>query len=276
MFFNQDKFDSDTKEFINDANKNVEISIKFDNDENVTKTFECKTFKAKFDKQIKLPSYIYLKANDTNFEKHIKEITIAKAKSKKSFDDSQKRIENLLNETFREIIDNSNKEILIGAGGKGLSDIIINDSKLDLEKSFKIDHKPQGIELTSYGLGTQKSFIYSLLLGNEIKNTIIAIDELENSMSLNNCKYIIEVLRKKDEQLLITTHSVEVLEEAKNNEIIPIYSNEKKDEKTIPNLYKKLGMAKKDKLIVFVEGKNDIPYFEKAFELVFKNDFKKY
>lgn len=80
---------------------------------------------------------------------------------------------------------------------------------------------------------------------------------------MKNIKELLNKIKQKFCQILITTHSVSVVEVVDQYEITPLY---KDNVKTVTELYSVLGKTD-NTIYVLVEGKTDVPWIKKVIEL---------
>ena len=141
---------------------------------------------------------------------------------------------------------------------------ITGKEQFKYENAVKFSVTSDGIPIESRGSGFQKNLMYALLIGEEYSNVILAIDEIENSLSVNNCNNLISNIQQNINQTLVTTHSKEMLKIKGDADIIPIYNGKYK---TIGNLISSLDEYD-DKIFLLVEGKYDLPWFKKTLKII--------
>lgn len=264
-FFNAEKIDT---KFVRDVTKNVEIGVlfsdEFDNKKFIKKVFKPKSFKYEFVKgdinDLNGLSYIYISPSTVDVKKLISDLAIAKTiESIPSPLISQ--LESLMTTGINQVINSIDQEMIVVGGETTL----IGNPALKIDSALKFDVSSGGIPIEGRGSGYQKNIMYSLLTGSSYQNVIIGIDEIENSLSVNNAKELLNVIKSKFCQSLVTTHSVSIVQVANQYEILPIYN--KNGIKTITELYESLGDKEKD-IYVLVEGKTDVPWIKKGLELI--------
>lgn len=231
-----------------DITKNVEIGVLFsddlDNKRFFKKVFKPKSFKYEFVNgdinDLKGLSYIYISPSTVDVKKLISDLAIAKTiENIPSSIISQ--LESLMNTGINQVIDSIDQEMIVVGGETTL----IGNPALKIDSALKFDVSSNGIPIEGRGSGYQKNIMYSLLTGSNYQNVIIGIDEIENSLSVKNAKELLNVIKSKFCQSLVTTHSVSIVQVANQYEILPIYNN---GIKTITELYESLG----DKKTIFM------------------------
>lgn len=259
-FFNADSLD---KKFIRDINSDVEIGVLTSDNKFVKKVFKPKSFKPEIVKgniqDLNGISFVYISPSTLDVKKIICDLAVAKTMSNIS-NDIKNQIICLMNEQINSIINSIDPEILVVGGDTSL----LGNSNLKLESALKFEVSSNGIPIEGRGSGYQKNLLYSILTGSRYENVIIGIDEIENSLSLNNVKSLMSIIREKFDQTLITTHSVSVIKSVSHYEICPILSN---GVSTVTELYISLGDADSIKYIL-VEGKTDVNWVKKAIDLL--------
>ena len=267
LFFNQDSVD---KFFVRDIEKNVEISVVFDDGKFQNKIFKAKTFK--FDEKssnydetyLSSYKYLFLQANQLDVKKTIIELASSKISIKVS-DDIKESILDTFQECINEVLLSANRDLFVVDDGKI---DIKGEVKLNLESAAKFSVTSTNVPLEGHGSGYQKNLLYSLLVGDSYKNVLLGIDEIENSFSLNNVNSLIGVLKRNFKQLVITTHSSSVVNLFNLSDIIPLARGWKIDLTTVIEL---LGGLGKDKFVV-VEGKTDVLWVTQALFLLGKKE----
>lgn len=260
IFFNQDKID---KSFVRDLTKPVEIGILFN------KVFYKKIYNSSSYKltsttdnisDLDLYKYIYIPISAYDPKGVIAQLSVSKA--------IEKTPKELLEQLKK--ISQSSIDDVIGSVDPKL--LIINNEQTNVigEENFKYDAAikysitSNGIPIEARGSGFQKNLLYALLVGNNYSNVILGIDEIENSLSINNCSSIIRELQSKIGQTLVTTHSKSVLEVSNDSNIIPLYNG---NYDNISKLLDALDKTNK-KIYVLVEGKFDLPWYKRCLNLL--------
>ena len=263
-FFNQESIE---KTFIPDHNSETIISI-MSRGKVYYKKFKKGTYKIEESStnidEIKHLSYIYISAKPFDIVAKIKEFAVVELKSHidpgfllkfKQF--AQVAIDNVINSIDEQLM-------IIDPNLNNIQ----SQEKFEISTTtVKYDIKYDGIELTSHGLGSQKTFMYGLLTKRQYNNVILGIDEIENSLSLSNTKNLINKIKEKFDQTIFTTHSTAVSKEFKVNDILPIYKGSSHN--NLAELIKNLGDANNpNKKFILVEGKTDVIWINKALELL--------
>lgn len=272
IFFNDDKI---MKSFIINPDLNVEISILYKKDvdskiEYLKKIYAPPTYKEKINERkgnfdiIDNIKFVYLRANILDPMKLITELAQSRTINSIPIDIinsikniSQTEINNVISSIGRELLLNNNSQTEI-----------IGTEQLKIDASIKYQISSNGIPIEGRGLGFQKTVIYSLLCNSEYKNTILGVDEIENSISINNVTRLIEIIKSNFKQTIITTHSRNVISVSRNFRIIPRYINEIV---TMEKLFIELDSSNSQKYLL-VEGKTDVSWFEKALEILMIRD----
>ena len=259
-FFNLDTLD---KKYVRDINSNVEIGVLTDDNHFIKKSFKAKTFKSEIVKgdlaNLNDCRYIYISPNTLDIKKLISDLAISKAVSSLT-DETKNAIRTLMDESIQTVIDSIDDDMLIVGGGTTLS----GESILKVESAFKFDIKSDGVPIEGRGSGYQKNVVYSLLTGGTYNNVIIGIDEIENSLSLKNCRDLLRLIKAKFNQTLITTHSVAVVKSVEEFDVSPVFSN---GVSTVAELYQNLGETP-ESIYVLVEGKTDVNWIKKAISIL--------
>ncbi len=260
IFFNYDRIPDIN--LVRDISNDVEIGI-FINGEFFKKTYSGKTKKVSnltnnFDNFPDI-SYVFLKANYADPSKLIADLSVAKT------------IENTPDKITNEILD-----VMIKSGNDVLSTIdpeliVVNKESTELksEPDFRYSNAlkfniqtERGIPLEGRGSGFKKNITYSLLTKGTYTQTILGIDEIENSLSLENASVLLEKLSSKFLQSLVTTHSNKIMEVSQNFSIIPRFTDHVKPLKDLLLSLDSTGNS----YFMLVEGKYDIPWIKKALE----------
>lgn len=276
IFFNDDKI---PKSFVINLDLNVEICILYRKDidskvEYLKKIYAPPSYKEKINERrgdfnvIDSIRFVYLRANSLDPFKLITELAQSRTLNSIPVDIinsikivSQTEINNVISSIGRELLLNNTNNIHTE---------IIGIEQLKIDAAIKYQVNSNGIPMEGRGLGFQKTVIYSLLCNSEYENTILGVDEIENSISINNVSRLIEVIRNNFKQTLITTHSRNVISVARNFRIIPRYLN---DIVTMEKLFVELDSSNSQNYLL-VEGKTDVSWFEKALEILgIRNNF---
>lgn len=266
IFFNQDKID---KSNVRDLKEPVEIGIMFNNSF-YKKEFSGASYKlsSSSDNISDLDSirYIYIPVFSYDVKKVISQLATAKVveKTDKELIDKLKEISN---NAVNEVISSINQEIIV---------IDNNKTKLEGNESFNYDKaigfsiNSNGVPIESRGSGYQKNLMYALLVGRNYDNVILGLDEIENSLSINNVQKMINELYTRIGQTIFTTHSKRIVESIgnTNTSVIPLYSASNK------SLYELLDAldSSDQKHYLIVEGKFDLPWYKQCILLLNKAD----
>lgn len=266
VFFNQEKVD---KIFVRNQNENVKIGIMF-NGKYYFKEYSGTSYKVSNQSDnisdLEGIKYIYIPASTYDVKKLITQLAVAKALSMTD-EETINKLKEISNCAVSEVLSTIDKDLIVVDNTKteieGKEDL-----KYDKALSFVVNSN--GIPIESRGSGYQKNLMYALLIGNTYENVILGIDEIENSLSINNAQRIINELQNKMGQTLLSTHSKRIMETIGNSivNIIPLYTN---NDKSLYELLDALDSADK-KVFIIVEGKYDLPWYKKVVTLLNKND----
>lgn len=259
-FFNSEKIDS---KLVRNSEEDVIIGVLFNVNSNrnfVKKIFKKRTYKLESvvgDFDYSNLMYIYIPTNAPDVKKLINDLALSKT------------MQNISSDIKQSILDVA--EISVGNVLATIDPnmIVVDsttnfaaDSQLKLESAIKFDISTNGISLEGRGSGFHKNVVYALLTGGYYENVIIAIDEIENSLSINNAKTLLNIFKERFLQTLITTHSTSIVKVCDEYELYPILTN---NAKTICELYSSLGGD--EAIYILVEGKTDISWVKKSVEL---------
>ena len=232
IFFNMGETDKIDKSLIRNPEKNVEIGVWY-NDSFYKKIYSPGTFKISSVmgdlSNLSKIKFIYIPV--MNYDpKHL----IVQLASAMVINDTEPEILAKLKKISQNSIDKvihsiDNDLIVIDAN----KTTITGKEQFKYENAVKFSVTSDGIPIESRGSGFQKNLMYALLIGEEYSNVILAIDEIENSLSVNNCNNLISNIQQNINQTLVTTHSKEMLKIKGDADIIPIYNGKYK---TIGNL----------------------------------------
>ena len=263
IFFNMGETDKIDKSLIRNPEKNVEIGVWY-NDSFYKKIYSPGTFKISSVmgdlSNLSKIKFIYIPV--MNYDpKHL----IVQLASAMVINDTEPEILAKLKKISQNSIDKvihsiDNDLIVIDAN----KTTITGKEQFKYENAVKFSVTSDGIPIESRGSGFQKNLMYALLIGEEYSNVILAIDEIENSLSVNNCNNLISNIQQNINQTLVTTHSKEMLKIKGDADIIPIYNGKYK---TIGNLISSLDEYD-DKIFLLVEGKYDLPWFKKTLKII--------
>ena len=266
IFFNQEKIE---KVFIRDLSKPVEIGILYGN------SFYKKEFSPSSYKLSKVSDncsdldnikYVYIPVASYDVKKVITQLATAKA-IEKTDKETIKKLKEISTDAITDVISSVDQEI-----------IVVDNKKTELEgienfhydKSLAFVVNSNGIPVESRGSGYQKNLMYAVLVGRDYGNVILGIDEIENSLSINNVQKILNELNIKIGQTIFTTHSKRVVGAVGNTNmtIIPLYSS---NNESLYELLDELDNSDK-KTYIIVEGKFDLPWYKHALALMKKTD----
>lgn len=269
IFFNYEDGDKIDKAFVRDTSKPVEIAIWY-NDNFYKKIFSPSTFKlSEVQGNIEELShlrYIYIPVMNYDPKQLMIQLAIAKTISKT---DSQLlvQLKEISQKSIDEVVNSVDTELLVINRGETN---IVGQELFKYEGALKFSVNSDNIPIESRGSGFQKNLMYSLLIGSEYDNVILAVDEIENSLSINNCSGLITNIQSNISQTLISTHSKEMLKIRGDACIVPIYNGKYN---TLSDLIASLD-SYDNKCFLLVEGKYDLPWYRKAINLLGKsNDF---
>lgn len=265
IFFNKDENYKIEKAFIRDTKEDVEIGIWFD-DKFYKKIYSPATFKLSSVEgdlnDLSLIKYIYIPIMNYDPKKLITQLAASVAINNTDVDllNKLKQISQVSVESVINTVDN---DLLVIDKTKTN---IVGKEQFKYENAIKFDVSSDGIPIESRGSGFQKNLMYALLVGAEYSNVILAIDEIENSLSVNNCNNLIVSIQKNINQTLITTHSKEMLKIMGDASIVPIYNG---NYKTLSLLISSLDDYD-NKTFLLVEGKYDLPWYKKVINILGK------
>ena len=266
IFFNQDKID---KAFVRNQKDSVKIGIMF-NGEFYWKEYSGSSFKlsgySDNISDIDIIRYVYIPVSTYDVKKLITQLATAKAISMTD-EDTINKLKKISNDAVNEVISAIDKDLIVVDNTKTIIEAK-EDLKYDKALSFTVNSK--GIPVESRGSGYQKNLMYALLVGNIYNNVILGIDEIENSLSINNAQKMINQMQNKFGQTLFSTHSKRIMEAVGNSNInlLPLYTG---NDKSLYELLDAIDNTDK-KVFIIVEGKYDLPWYKKAISLLNKSD----
>ena len=232
--------------------------------------------------KIQLPTFMLFRVDRTNTDKDSEVTDITKAIAKNAVSEVAEQFETIKKEIINKIQEFSNLTL------KKLKDFdeeIANSLSVDLkdkalESIFSYDFKSDDdIPFNKRGSGVKRLFLLSFFIADSERqnhsNMIYAIEEPETSQHPNFQRMIIETLKtisqNQQRQVIITTHTPEIVKLANKDDIIFIQKNKNNNEIAIlqngnldiKELVKTLGILPyvSYKGVVFVEGKSDIGFF---------------
>lgn len=269
IFFNDDKVN---KAFVRNIEENVEIGI-YVNNENfpegvfLKKIYSPATYKEKVNERIgdfqaiDNMKYIYLKASINDPLKIVSDLSIAKALANTPLEVIQ-QIKTISQEAVNSVISSIDNELLVINNENQTN--IIGEQNFKYDAGIKFDVKSNNIPIEARGLGFQKNLVYALLTGSNYDNVILGIDEVENSISVNNTNQLLQKVQEKFPQTLITTHSKKVVEVRNKAEIIAVYNE---DVNSLTELLLALDDTDNKKYLL-LEGKYDLPWYSRVLFLL--------
>lgn len=267
IFFNTDENYKIDKSVIRDLKEDVEIGVWID-DEFYKKIYSPSTFKlSSVEGDFSCLSnikFIYIPVINYDPKQLINQLAMAMVINNTQLELLNK-IKKISQDAIDNVIDSIGNDLLVIDRDKT---IINGKEQFKYESAIKFSVTSDGIPIESRGSGFQKNLMYALLIGAEYNNVILAIDEIENSLSVNNCNNLIINIQEKINQTLITTHSKEMLKIRGDANIIPIYNGKYK---TLSDLISSLDDFD-EKTFLLVEGKYDLPWFRKVISILKMNN----
>ena len=261
-FFNKDQLSS---EYVRDLSKDVVIGVVVDN-KYYKKVFSLKSSNYKFDdkksdsfKELDKISYIYIPIDSNSIDKVISDLSLARIKGKIS-DELIEELCFIGQTSINEVIDTVDEDLMLV--NNDIDTKLSGTISLKTEGAFKIQINSSGIPLVSRGSGFKKNLMLSLLTQKNYENTILGIDEIENSFSIESVKNLLSKIIKLFSQCLITTHSKTVIETRDIFEVYPILTENLDSLKELLLLLDKTDLKK----YLLVEGKYDVSWITKALE----------
>lgn len=232
--------------------------------------------------KIQLPTFMLFRVDRTNTDKDSEVTDITKAIAKNAVSEVAEQFETIKKEIINKIQEFSNLTL---EKLKDFDEEIANSLSVDLkdkalESIFSYDFKSDDdIPFNKRGSGVKRLFLLSFFIADSERqnhsNMIYAIEEPETSQHPNFQRMIIETLKtisqNQQRQVIITTHTPEIVKLANKDDIIFIQKNKNNNEIAIlqngnldiKELVKTLGILPyvSYKGVVFVEGKSDIGFF---------------
>ena len=266
IFFNQDKID---KAFVRNQKDTVKIGIMF-NGEYYWKEYSGASFKlsgwSDNISNLNIIRYIYIPVSTYDAKKLITQLATAKAISMTD-EDTINKLKKISNDAVNEVISTIDMDLIVVDNTKT---VIEGNEDLKYDKALSFIVNSNGIPIESRGSGYQKNLMYALLVGNTYDNVILGIDEIENSLSINNAQKIVNQLQNKFGQTIFSTHSKRIMEAVSNSNVnlLPLYTGK---DKSLYELLDAIDNTDK-KTFIIVEGKYDLPWYKKAVSILNKND----
>lgn len=264
IFFNKDSVD---ESLIPNKDDDVVIGILTDNNQYIKKIYHGKSHKIKEiigNKSIlDNITYLFIPHALEEICKYIEKLANSKIIKQFADDGTTNKVETAANDEVMNILSLLDKDLLV----VGKKPKLVAKPKVKWESGIKYNVSSDDVPLESRGSGYQKNLIYALLTsGEEYKNVILGIDEIENSFSIANVKHLMKIVREKFMQTIVTTHSTSIMENMESADVLPIFTG---NIASVVELYSHLGGGiSKDTKLILVEGKNDVPWIKKALELI--------
>ena len=230
-----------------------------------------------------LPKFLLFKSDRTNTEKDSEVTQVTKAITQNAISNIEKDFENIKKEVLEKInvFSNATLQRLQSFDKDIAQDLQVEIETKALDTLFSYAFKSDdGVALNKRGSGIKRLFLLSFFLEDSEKKTddnsnmIYAIEEPETSQHTNYQVMIMESLKKlsqeRGRQILITTHTPEIVKMANRENIIFIQktqSNERKisqgEDINLKEVIDTLGILPyvSYKGVLFVEGETDINFF---------------
>lgn len=260
IFFNKEKIDA---RLVRNQNENVEIGVLLSGNIFIKKVYSGRNYRLEQTEgnieSLQNLRYIYISPNTMDVKKVISDLSIAKA-IQNIDNEMLTQLRNIAQDALNSVIDTIDEHLLVVNG----ETVFTGESNIKLESAIKCEVDSSGVPIEGRGSGYQKNVLYALLSEGEYENVIIGIDEIENSLSINNAKALLNILKERFTQTLITTHSPYVVSAVFDYEIVPVYSS---NVNTLVDLYEALGGVNDDTRYVLVEGKYDVAWIKKCISL---------
>lgn len=263
-FFNQDRIDDES---IIDHSQDVEIGIRI-NRTFLKKRYIGRAHRAIIDNpeadwsQIDGIYYLYVLGTEKSPLTLVKEL--ARSRVEQMIDSSfRKDFEVLADRAIASVLKEMN-EAFIQSSGNALD--ITAQSKLNPSRAVNYDltfDESFIDELTEHGTSIIDDLLSSSLTKGNYKNVIFGIDGVEDSFKTPDFTNFIDNLSDTFGQLLLTTHSQQIMQSGKKIQTIPVGDN--------PQLYVAeliSGLRTNQIAFLLVEGKFDLPWYRKALELL--------
>ena len=229
-----------------------------------------------------LPKFMLFRADRTNTDKDSEVTDITKAIAKNAVAEVEQQFITIKQEIQQKIQDFSNKtlEKLKDFNEDIASSLSVSMQDKPLESIFSYEFKSDDeIPFNKRGSGVKRLFLLSFFIADSERqnhsNMIYAIEEPETSQHPDFQRKIIETLKtisqKQNRQVLITTHTPEIVKLVDKNSVIFIAKDEnnkrkilQKESLDIKQVAETLGVLPYilHKGILFVEGENDIKFFQ--------------
>lgn len=234
-----------------------------------------------------LPKFMLFRADRTNTDKDSEVTDITKAITKNAVAEVEQKFIDIKQEIKQKIQDFSDQTL---EKLKKFDKEIANSLSVDLkdkalESIFSYEFKSDDeIPFNKRGSGVKRLFLLSFFIADSERqnhsNMIYAIEEPETSQHPNFQKMIIEAFQKishnENRQILITTHTPEIVKLVDKDDIIFISKNQEnerlvlqKENLNIKEVIETLGILPyvSYKGVLFVEGESDIKFFKNLNEI---------
>ncbi len=232
--------------------------------------------------KLKLPQFMLFRADRTNTDKDAEVTDITKAIAKNAVAEVEQQFMNIKQEIKQKIQDFSNQtlEKLKNFNEDIANSLSVNMQDKALESIFSYEFKSDDeIPFNKRGSGVKRLFLLSFFIADSERqnhsNMIYAIEEPETSQHPDFQRKIIETLKiiskNPNRQVLITTHTPEIVKLVGRDEVIFVTKDEnnarkilQKETLNIKQVVETLGILPyvSYKGVLFVEGENDIKFFK--------------
>lgn len=273
IFFNDVKIN---KSFVRNDGSDVEIGIFITNDRFpkgvwLKKVYSPASYKEKIDQRvgnfeaIEGIRYIYLKAWNNDPLKVVVDLSTAKALSNTP-EELLNQLKNISQNAVEEVINSIDTDLIVINNNNETN--IIGEQSYKYDAGVKFEVKSDNIPIEARGMGFQKNLVYALLTGSDYENVVLGIDEVENSISVNNTCHLLQKVQEKFKQTIITTHSKKIVEVKNLAEIIPIFNEEVSVLSELLNSLDNTDL----KPYLLLEGKYDLPWYSAVLTLLNKRN----
>lgn len=231
-----------------------------------------------------LPKFLLFKSDRTNTEKDSEVTQVTKAITQNAISNIEKDFENIKKEVLEKInvFSNATLQRLQSFDKDIAQDLQVEIETKALDTLFSYAFKSDdGVALNKRGSGIKRLFLLSFFLEDSERKTdnnsnmIYAIEEPETSQHPNYQVMIMESLKKlsreRGRQILITTHTPEIVKMASRENIIFIQKPQPNERKIsqggnidLKEVIDTLGILPyvSYKGVLFVEGETDINFFK--------------
>ena len=232
--------------------------------------------------KLKLPKFMLFRADRTNTDKDAEVTDITKAIAKNAVAEVEQQFIDIKQEIQQKIQDFSNQtlEKLKSFNEDIANSLSVNMQDKALESIFSYEFKSDDeIPFNKRGSGVKRLFLLSFFIADSERqnhsNMIYAIEEPETSQHPDFQRKIIETLKtisqNNNRQVLITTHTPEIVKLVGKDEVIFVTKDEnnarkilQKETLDIKQMVGTLGILPyvSYKGVLFVEGESDIKFFK--------------